>query len=123
MAWEDVVVALYGSRRLLTPWVPGLKPTDRRSLPLDQGASHTGVPRHHRRRPIDRRRANRTGHVLSVNPHALSAQLDRHSGRELGDLLIVFERHVAHQRQPRHGDFPLPLPPEWCPRAAGWPGG
>ncbi|WP_097188992.1 alpha/beta fold hydrolase [Ornithinimicrobium cerasi] len=39
MAWEDVVVALYGSRRLLTPWVPGLKPTDKHSLPLDQAAA------------------------------------------------------------------------------------
>lgn len=27
MAWEDVVVRLYGSRPLLTPWVPGLMPT------------------------------------------------------------------------------------------------
>lgn len=29
MAWEDVVVRLYGTRRLLTPWVPGLLPTAR----------------------------------------------------------------------------------------------
>jgi pimeloyl-ACP methyl ester carboxylesterase len=39
MAWEDVVVALYGSRRLLTPWVPGLKPTDKRPLPLAESAA------------------------------------------------------------------------------------
>lgn len=39
MAWEDVVVALYGSRRLLTPWVPGLKPTDERPLPLAESAA------------------------------------------------------------------------------------
>ncbi|GAA5164594.1 alpha/beta fold hydrolase [Ornithinimicrobium tianjinense] len=39
MAWEDVVVPLYGSRRLLTPWVPGLKPTDRRPLPLPDAAA------------------------------------------------------------------------------------
>lgn len=39
MAWEDVVVPLYGSRRLLTPWVPGLKPTDTRPLPLADAAA------------------------------------------------------------------------------------
>lgn len=39
MAWEDVVVALYGSRRLLTPWVPGLRPTEKQVLPLSEGAA------------------------------------------------------------------------------------
>ena len=39
MAWEDVVVALYGSRRLLTPWVPGLRPTEQRVMPLDDAAA------------------------------------------------------------------------------------
>ncbi|WP_022925332.1 alpha/beta fold hydrolase [Serinicoccus marinus] len=39
MAWEDVVVALYGSRRLLTPWVPGLRPTEQRVLPLDDAVA------------------------------------------------------------------------------------
>jgi 3-oxoadipate enol-lactonase len=39
MAWEDVVVALYGSRRLLTPWVPGLKPTEQLLLPLEEAAA------------------------------------------------------------------------------------
>lgn len=39
MAWEDVVVALYGSRRLLTPWVPGLRPTEKELVPLDQAAA------------------------------------------------------------------------------------
>lgn len=39
MAWEDVVVPLYGSRRLVTPWVPGLKPTDRMALPLAEAAA------------------------------------------------------------------------------------
>lgn len=39
MAWEDVVVALYGSRRLLTPWVPGLRPTEREVLPLADAAA------------------------------------------------------------------------------------
>ena len=34
MAWEDVVVQLYGSRRLLTPWVPGLRPTEKQVVPL-----------------------------------------------------------------------------------------
>lgn len=39
MAWEDVVVQLYGSRRLLTPWVPGLRPTEKQVLPLSEGAA------------------------------------------------------------------------------------
>ena len=39
MAWEDVVVALYGSRRLLTPWVPGLKPTETELVPLASAAA------------------------------------------------------------------------------------
>lgn len=39
MAWEDVVVALYGSRRLLTPWVPGLRPTEKQPVPLTEGAA------------------------------------------------------------------------------------
>lgn len=39
MAWEDVVVSLYGSRRLLTPWVPGLKPTDSTLPPLADAAA------------------------------------------------------------------------------------
>lgn len=39
MAWEDVVVALYGSRRLLTPWVPGLRPTEKQVLPLEDAAA------------------------------------------------------------------------------------
>lgn len=39
MAWEDVVVALYGSRRLLTPWVPGLKPTEKRHVELPEAAA------------------------------------------------------------------------------------
>ncbi|OLT18007.1 hypothetical protein BJF80_01520 [Serinicoccus sp. CUA-874] len=39
MAWEDVVVALYGSRRLLTPWVPGLRPTEQRVMPPDDAAA------------------------------------------------------------------------------------
>ena len=39
MAWEDVVVQLYGSRRLLTPWVPGLRPTEKQVLPLSDGAA------------------------------------------------------------------------------------
>lgn len=39
MAWEDVVVALYGSRRLLTPWVPGLRPTEKQVLPLSDAAA------------------------------------------------------------------------------------
>lgn len=39
MAWEDVVVQLYGSRRLLTPWVPGLRPTEREVLPLSDAAA------------------------------------------------------------------------------------
>jgi pimeloyl-ACP methyl ester carboxylesterase len=43
MAWEDVVVALYGSRRLLTPWVPGLKPTEKKPLPLAEAAAALGT--------------------------------------------------------------------------------
>lgn len=39
MAWEDVVVQLYGSRRLLTPWVPGLRPTEREVMPLSDAAA------------------------------------------------------------------------------------
>ncbi|MGD8149919.1 alpha/beta fold hydrolase [Ornithinimicrobium sp. Y1694] len=39
MAWEDVVVPLYGSRRLLTPWVPGLRPTEKAPLPLADAAA------------------------------------------------------------------------------------
>ncbi|GGK57024.1 3-oxoadipate enol-lactone hydrolase [Ornithinimicrobium pekingense] len=39
MAWEDVVVRLYGSRRLLTPWVPGLRPTEKEPLPMGQAAA------------------------------------------------------------------------------------
>ncbi|WP_151525886.1 alpha/beta fold hydrolase [Serinicoccus kebangsaanensis] len=39
MAWEDVVVSLYGSRRLLTPWVPGLRPTEKQVLPLADSAA------------------------------------------------------------------------------------
>lgn len=39
MAWEDVVVQLYGSRRLLTPWVPGLRPTERGPMPLADAAA------------------------------------------------------------------------------------
>lgn len=39
MAWEDVVVGLYGSRRLLTPWVPGLRPTERAAMPLADAAA------------------------------------------------------------------------------------
>lgn len=39
MAWEDVVVPLYSSRRLLTPWLPGLKPTDQRSVPVAEAAA------------------------------------------------------------------------------------
>ncbi|TQM95424.1 pimeloyl-ACP methyl ester carboxylesterase [Ornithinimicrobium humiphilum] len=39
MAWEDVVVRLYGSRRLLTPWVPGLKPTERAPVPMADAAA------------------------------------------------------------------------------------
>lgn len=39
MAWEDVVVRLYGSRRLLTPWVPGLKPTERAPVPMTDAAA------------------------------------------------------------------------------------
>lgn len=39
MAWEDVVVQLYGSRQLLTPWVPGLRPTEKRVVPLAEAAA------------------------------------------------------------------------------------
>jgi 3-oxoadipate enol-lactonase len=39
MAWEDVVVRLYGSRRLLTPWVPGLRPTEKEPVPMAQAAA------------------------------------------------------------------------------------
>lgn len=39
MAWEDVVVPLYPSRRLLTPWVPGLKPTERQAVPVADAAA------------------------------------------------------------------------------------
>lgn len=39
MAWEDVVVRLYGSRRLLTPWVPGLRPTEREPMPVADAAA------------------------------------------------------------------------------------
>ena len=39
MAWEDVVVALYGSRPLLTPWVPGLRPTEKQVVPLANAAA------------------------------------------------------------------------------------
>lgn len=39
MAWEDVVVPFYPSRRLLTPWVPGLKPTDRQPVALADAAA------------------------------------------------------------------------------------
>ncbi|MFK5645956.1 alpha/beta fold hydrolase [Ornithinimicrobium sp. LYQ121] len=39
MAWEDVVVRLYGSRRLLTPWVPGLRPTEKAPVPLEDAAA------------------------------------------------------------------------------------
>lgn len=39
MAWEDVVVSLYGSRRLLTPWVPGLRPTERAPMPTADAAA------------------------------------------------------------------------------------
>ena len=39
MAWEDVVVPLYGSRRLVTPWVPGLKPTEKQAVPVAEAAA------------------------------------------------------------------------------------
>ena len=39
MAWEDVVVKLYGSRRLLTPWVPGLRPTESQPVPMAEAAA------------------------------------------------------------------------------------
>lgn len=34
MAWEDVIVPLYPTRRLLSPWVPGLRPTERQHVPV-----------------------------------------------------------------------------------------
>lgn len=34
MAWEDVIVPLYPTRRLLTPWVPGLRPTEKQHVPI-----------------------------------------------------------------------------------------
>ncbi|WP_109474113.1 alpha/beta fold hydrolase [Ornithinimicrobium cavernae] len=39
MAWEDVVVPLYASRRLLTPWVPGLKPTEKKPVSVADAAA------------------------------------------------------------------------------------
>ncbi len=39
MAWEDVIVPLYPSRRLLTPWVPGLKPTDKERVTVADAAA------------------------------------------------------------------------------------
>lgn len=39
MVWEDVVVNLYGSRRLLTPWVPGLRPTETAPMPIADAAA------------------------------------------------------------------------------------
>jgi len=39
MAWEDVVVRLFGSRPLLTPWVPGLLPTAREVPSLSDSAA------------------------------------------------------------------------------------
>lgn len=39
LAWEDVVVPLYRSRRLLTPWVPGLKPTDKAQVAVVEAAA------------------------------------------------------------------------------------
>lgn len=39
MAWEDVVVPLYPTRRLLTPWLAGLKPTDTQPVPLADAAA------------------------------------------------------------------------------------
>lgn len=39
MAWEDVVVPLYPTRRLLTPWVPGLKPTEQQAVPVADAAA------------------------------------------------------------------------------------
>ena len=39
MAWEDVVVRLFGSRPLLTPWVPGLLPTAREVPALSDSAA------------------------------------------------------------------------------------
>lgn len=34
MAWEDVIVPLYPTRRLLSPWVPGLRPTEKQHVPV-----------------------------------------------------------------------------------------
>lgn len=39
MAWEDVVVNLYGTRRLLTPWVPGLRPTEKQLMQIEDAAA------------------------------------------------------------------------------------
>lgn len=39
LAWEDVIVPLYPTRRLLTPWVPGLKPTDKVPVPVVDAAA------------------------------------------------------------------------------------
>lgn len=39
MAWESVVVALWGSRPMLTPWVPGLRPTQREAMPIADAAA------------------------------------------------------------------------------------
>lgn len=39
MAWQDVVVPLYPTRRLLTPWVPGLKPTEKHPVPVTDAAA------------------------------------------------------------------------------------
>ncbi len=39
MAWEDVIVPLYPTRRLLTPWVPGLKPTEKQLVPVADAAA------------------------------------------------------------------------------------
>lgn len=39
LAWEDVIVPLYPTRRLLTPWVPGLKPTDQQPVPVAEAAA------------------------------------------------------------------------------------
>ncbi|MEI2827947.1 MAG: alpha/beta hydrolase [Dermatophilaceae bacterium] len=38
-SWADVVVRLTGSRPILTPWVPGLEPTDDRSVSIPDAAS------------------------------------------------------------------------------------
>ncbi len=39
MAWEDVVVPLYPTRRLLSPWVPGLRPTEKQPVPVAEAAA------------------------------------------------------------------------------------